>query len=52
MNAPIPLLLLALKGRIEFVRITSPFGAPDAENKEPENVPDKIRAAMREMKKA
>lgn len=55
MRTPIPRILLALDGKIEFVQRTNPFGSDDvpASESEPdhEQVANDLRAAMAFFKK-
>lgn len=46
-HTPLPELFLALDARVEWVRMTSPFGSkPEPKKSTPGNVADKLRQAL------
>lgn len=55
METPVPFILLALRGRADFVRLTSPFGGgkpPAKADPSPADVATRIRALMGALRKA
>jgi len=47
MNTPIPFILLAIDGCVEFVKITSPFGYEDKKKKKPDPSPGEVASKIR-----
>ncbi|MCG6541750.1 hypothetical protein MCB86_16880 [Pseudomonas sp. KSR10] len=45
-RTPIPELFMAMDGRIEWAKMTNPFGRPQEEKPKPTTVAEKIRAAL------
>jgi len=47
LNTPIPQIELALEGKVDFLKKTSPWGPAEAEAPEPQNVAQGLAALLR-----